>query len=74
MPHVNHRRGETRRSVHRFQGGLTPYDERPWRITDFRYFRREENRCVERLRVGDDPEAIIWPTSCRHNDNPWNYD
>ena len=29
MPHINHRRGETRRSVHRFQGGLTPYDERP---------------------------------------------
>lgn len=69
MPHINHRRGETRRGVHRY-----PYDLRSRKVPDFSYFRCLERAAMQRLRAGDDPESIVWPTMGRENDNPWNWD
>lgn len=69
MPHINHRRGETRRSVHRY-----PWDLRGRKVPGFRYFRRVERTALEKLRAGDDPDEILFPYRRRENDDPWGYD
>ena len=74
MPHINHRRGETRRSVHRFMGGLTPYDIRGWKVPNFRVFRAAERLALQRILTGDDPDSLIFPSRTIDNDDVWNYD
>jgi len=69
MPHINHRRGETRRSVNRF-----PWDIRGWKVRGFRVFRAAERAALERVRVGDDPDTVLFPIRTCDNDDVWNYD
>ena len=69
MPHINHRRGETRRSVNTY-----PWDLRGWKVRGFRFFRAVERAALESLRSGEDPDDVLFPYRTRENDTPWNYD
>lgn len=51
-----------------------PWDNRWKKVPDNRRFRAVERAAMQRLRAGDDPEDLVWPTKLHHGDDPWNYD
>lgn len=72
MPHINYRRKEAynRRKCLNSKYRFYNYPSVP----NNQKFRSKERHCLQRLRAGDDPDSIIWPTSRHHGDNIWNYD
>jgi hypothetical protein len=64
MPHINHRRGDTRRRAFDY-----PWDLRGWKPGRFRTFRVAERFALERVRAGADPDTTIFPDRCRDNDD-----
>jgi hypothetical protein len=64
---TNHRRRVKSRQEY-------PWDLRSRKVEGFRFFRTRERAALERVRAGDDPDSIIWPTTRRHNDDAWHYD
>ena len=71
--HINHRRGESRRFVHRRERG--GYNSCSWhnpKVPDNRVFRNKERAALRRVKQGD--EEVIFPTKKQHGDDIWNYD
>jgi hypothetical protein len=64
MSHVNHRRGENRRSVHRFNRDYRGW--RGWKPGCFRTYRTAERLVLQRLLQGDD---VVFPVTWRDNDD-----
>ena len=63
--HKNHRRKNKQNS---------PYNNRPGKGPDHRVFRAKERAVMQRLRTGDDPDDLVFPTKKQHGDDIWNYD
>lgn len=63
--HTNHRRKNKQQY---------PWDNRPWKVPNFKFFRAKEQHCLNQLRAGADADNMIWPSSSQHNDDVWHYD
>ena len=66
--HINHRRGETRRTAANY-----PYDNRAWKVRGFRVFRAKEAAAIRAFRDGEDADGIVFPERTRDNDNALSY-
>lgn len=66
--HINHRRGETRRTAAEY-----PYDNRPWKVRGFRVFRAKEAAALRAIRDGEDADGVVFPERVCDNDDALSY-